>query len=412
MRPQRSVVGFLSRLPVILSAVSKSTTRAVWQLFERIATIIWNGLRAVGDFIVSIAKWLWATYCKLEFSVVQITVNLLLAFWSIRLLLALVAVAVSLAYFKLWIFLLIYLGVIAAAVFLYFKMDAEDEARATTEQEPLKNWIASVLRWVFRIAISFAPIIGFLIFGGVDISTVKNIVTTARDAAQVPTSDSNQKSVQNARSQKSTKSPVQVSAASGPKAEANLGPPQIRVGDSYVFESRNVTQPGLSYTAERVVVGINGDKVSTTMRILTNGYTWKIDFDSHWNVISSRSQSGEGSDHSPPIRYFDFPLRTGKKWIASSTERNIKTGKTRLHKISGTIGEWEEITVPAGRFRGLRVTLNTEFEDENGLVSAEDVSWYVPEVKRTVLSRIKSLNRGTQERREQEIVLVSYKANQ
>lgn len=187
-----------------------------------------------------------------------------------------------------------------------------------------------------------------------------------------------------------------------------LESPQLRVGDTYVFESRNITEPGLTYTAERKVIGVDRDTVNTTMRILKNGYTWHVNYDRQWNVISSRSQAGDGSDHSPPVRYFDFPLYTGKTWSASSEERNVKTGKTRIHKMRGVIGGWEEITVPAGQFRGLRVTLHTEFEDESGLVSAEDVSWYVPEIKRSVLSRITSLNHRTQERREQEIALLSY----
>src|SRR5262249_16810071 len=111
----------------------------------------------------------------------------------------------------------------------------------------------------------------------------------------------------------------------------------------------------------------------------------------------------------PPLTYFAFPLYPGKTWEQTSQETNIKTGAVREHTLSATVGDWEEVTVPAGTFRALKITLQTELLDRTtGQKSiGTDISWYVPNLRRSVKSDTSSQNfQGQQER--QIIQLLQY----
>jgi len=88
------------------------------------------------------------------------------------------------------------------------------------------------------------------------------------------------------------------------------------------------------------------------------------------------------------LKYYDFPLSPGKTWEQVTTETDIKTGKIRIHTITGTVGQWEDVTVPAGTFHAIRVNLGTNvFNPSTGeQINGTDTSWYVPEVHRSVKS--------------------------
>lgn len=183
-RPGRSLAGFVARLPAILAVISRGIARAIWQLLERVSTAIWNGLKAIGRFIAEIAKWLWTAYCKIEHSLLQVFVSLILSIWSLRLLVGLVAIGVALGYFKLWIPLVAYVIVLTVAVLLYFRMNAEDEVRATEAQRPLKDWLMTALRWVLRAGIAMTS--GLLLFasGSINVSAIWKGIATIHRAEQ------------------------------------------------------------------------------------------------------------------------------------------------------------------------------------------------------------------------------------
>ena len=96
----------------------------------------------------------------------------------------------------------------------------------------------------------------------------------------------------------------------------------------------------------------------------------------------------------PPLKYFEFPLYPGKSWRQTSRETNVKTGATRDFTLSATVGEWENISVPAGTFRAIKITSQTEIVDRvSGQRSTgTDISWYAPDIRRSVRSVITSRN--------------------
>jgi hypothetical protein len=159
--------------------------------------------------------------------------------------------------------------------------------------------------------------------------------------------------------------------------------PPIAVGDTYVYESKAVgsaaSQPGATLVTRRTVTAV-GRRIAMSSLSLSsrNGKPRTLYFDGEWNLLSVRNPSGSGLDYTPPLQYYDFPLFPGKTWEQATTERNTKTGATREHVLSGTVRGWEQVSVPAGTFRGLKVELRTElFDPRTGeRVAGTDTSWY------------------------------------
>lgn len=175
----------------------------------------------------------------------------------------------------------------------------------------------------------------------------------------------------------------------GVELPVQVDAPPIQVGDSYVYESRDPTDPASGVSTRRTVTSTKG-KVTLSSLNLDNkrAKPRSLVFDRQWNLISTRSPDKSGKDYAPPLKYYDFPLFPGKTWGQTTTETNIKTGATRIHTISGTVGGWERVSVPAGTFRAIKVQLVTElFDPSTGeRIPGTDTSWYVPEVRRSVRS--------------------------
>jgi hypothetical protein len=165
--------------------------------------------------------------------------------------------------------------------------------------------------------------------------------------------------------------------------------PQIAVGDSYVYESVDAEDPAATVVTKRTVTSTSSKIVLTTINLKNKAAKERrLYFNREWNLLASRNADNSGLDYSPPLKYFDFPLFPGKTWRQTTSETNIKTGAARMHTLSGTVGDWEEITVPAGTFRAIKVSLGTELVDPGTgeTIKGTDISWYAPELRRSVKS--------------------------
>jgi hypothetical protein len=176
------------------------------------------------------------------------------------------------------------------------------------------------------------------------------------------------------------------------KVVSEVTPPDIKVGYVFIIESINPSHPENNSKTERTVISTEGDVIVVSVINLSNKSGKKIilKFNKEWNLIATRNADNSGLDYSPPLKYFGFPLSTGKTWQQTSTETNIKTGTIRKHKISGVVGEWEDITVPAGTFHAIKISLNTEVVNPvtGERSTGTDISWYAPDVKRTVKTEV------------------------
>ena len=190
--------------------------------------------------------------------------------------------------------------------------------------------------------------------------------------------------------------------------------PAVRVGDTYLVDSQYPRTRKLNNMTERKVISVVDGEVTVASRNVksNSGQSRVLRFTPEWNLVSSRNADGSGLDYSPPLKYFEFPLYPGKTWRQTSRETNIKTGAIRDFTLSGTVGEWENVSVPAGAFRAIKITIQTEIVDTlSGLRSTgTDVSWYAPDIHRSVKSMVTSRNmQGDVE--EQFIHVAQYEVN-
>jgi hypothetical protein len=188
----------------------------------------------------------------------------------------------------------------------------------------------------------------------------------------------------------------------------SIAAPAVQVGDTYTYETIDHNDPRLNNVVVREVTGVAAGEI--TMRFINakNGYARVLTFDRDLGLISARSASGgDGSTYSPAVRYFTFPLRIGETWTATSTETST-AGKTRQHALRGRVEAVDTVSVPAGTFRAIRVVLESEVLEDSKILYGRDVSWYVPEIRRTAKSELESRDSVSGQVKTRTVVLTTY----
>ncbi len=194
--------------------------------------------------------------------------------------------------------------------------------------------------------------------------------------------------------------------------DVSVSIPIHAVGDTYITEVIKLGDQKPYISTERRIVSVDKDKITVeSMSLLSKKKTVRLlEFTPEWNLIQTRNPVDGDLYYLPPLQYINFPLFPGKKWQQKSVEKNAKTGITREHNLNVTVGDWETVTVPAGTFKSIKITTNSEVIDTSTgeKKSGVDVSWYSPDAKKTVKTVATSKKTdGTEE--QQEIRLVSYK---
>ena len=184
------------------------------------------------------------------------------------------------------------------------------------------------------------------------------------------------------------------------------------VGDTYITEVINLADSTPGIKTERKVVYADDSKMVVESKSLSSkkGTVRVLDYTPEWNLIRSRNPDGSGLDYTPVLKYYDFPLSTGKQWQQSSLETDIKTGAQRKHTLASTVLGRDTVTVPAGTFNAIKVITKSELVDaaKGETTLGTDMSWYVPELRRSVKSETASRKPdGTEDK--QIIQLLEYK---
>jgi len=84
---------------------------------------------------------------------------------------------------------------------------------------------------------------------------------------------------------------------------------------------------------------------------------------------------------------FQFPLAPGRQYSAAWEMRRPRAGAFHVrHERKVNVVGWEDIEVPAGKFRALKVQAIGHFRRFDRIASdeARNTYWYVPQVKRWV----------------------------
>lgn len=101
-----------------------------------------------------------------------------------------------------------------------------------------------------------------------------------------------------------------------------------------------------------------------------------------WNAVSTAARV-----FYPHTGWFKFPLQVGDSYKAAyETVIPKKDIKARTERQVTVVG-WEDVVVPAGKFRALKIVSEgrfQRFETSTRSGASRNVIWYVPEVRRWV----------------------------
>lgn len=201
-------------------------------------------------------------------------------------------------------------------------------------------------------------------------------------------------------------------ASSNPESVTRNTAPPIRIGDQYTYETNDLLEPALSNVTSREVVSVDNGIYTLKLVNQKGGYTRMLRYTADWSYLGSIGQAGESVVFDPPLKYFQFPMVEGTTWEQRSVERNTKSGKTREFFVRARVGGGEQVTVPAGTFEAVKITLATTVrEGDTDISTGTDVSWYAPSARRSVKSLLESTQSDSGKRGQRVIQLLSYKLN-
>ena len=171
-----------------------------------------------------------------------------------------------------------------------------------------------------------------------------------------------------------------------------IAAPTINVGDKYTYETTSTDINGKvsTYESVREVTTIDSDRVTVALISGKSGKKRTLIYDRSLNIVETGDSPDEGMKYDPPIKYFDFPLITGKKWTSTSTETDKKTGKIRQHIVKGEVIGWDSKLKEEnfGDIDTIKIKLNTELLDGEVRSTGTDISWYAPAYGRSLYSEL------------------------
>jgi hypothetical protein len=183
-------------------------------------------------------------------------------------------------------------------------------------------------------------------------------------------------------------------AANAADETAPVPKPDVKVGDSWRYRvSTYPTNVPIIFSLDSRVSFV-GPNVIVSVETGSDGRESDSQFDSEWGVSSVGYL---GSVFDPPLRFFKFPLQVGAEYpyVFSLTAQKGSPARIRAEGTVKVVG-WEDVAVPAGKFRALKIEANASFQrlDINARGWHRFVLWYVPEAKRFVKSTVESGNRA------------------
>ena len=117
-------------------------------------------------------------------------------------------------------------------------------------------------------------------------------------------------------------------------------------------------------------------------------------YTAEWNAVVAPN----GESYTPDAQTFRFPLAVGAEWpsVFEMRRPHARGFGMRFKRTAKVIG-WEEIEVPAGRYRALRVRVEGPWERVDVQVSGRSTTtmWYAPAVKRWVKYEYRDTDTGS-----------------
>ncbi len=180
---------------------------------------------------------------------------------------------------------------------------------------------------------------------------------------------------------------AQISPALAQSSPVNK--PDIKVGDRWKYQVTNIYNNQVTSKFEQKITNVNGDEIKLDQT------TFSSPEDSAGRVASRDANRATWTF--PDRRIFegsyvflDFPLEVGKTWKNEYQRNRNEGGGTTAFSSPVKVEGWEEVEVPAGKFKALKVVHSGFYNSKTNTGAwtgrSEETVWYSPDVKKFVKS--------------------------
>jgi hypothetical protein len=158
--------------------------------------------------------------------------------------------------------------------------------------------------------------------------------------------------------------------------------PALKIGDNWTYRGSGI----LGREEETYELRVNFVSEKAILAVATrksDGREFDSTWTPEWNAVVSYSKV----TYKPETRIMTFPLAPGDKHSAVFDAASQGAGNyDRENSLNVTVLGWEDVTVPAGKFRALKVEATGTFRrtTDSSTGMQQYTFWYVPEVKRWV----------------------------
>ena len=157
--------------------------------------------------------------------------------------------------------------------------------------------------------------------------------------------------------------------------------PEVKLDDRWVYRNTNLRRKPSVIIYELRVSFVDPRAIHAVIerqggRRETDA-TWTRD----WNAVNAVDEGVFEVEKG----IFQFPLSVGQQYPAMWEVRRPRAGEFHVrHERKVTIMGWEDVEVPAGKFRALKLQADGYYRRIDTLASdeARNTYWYVPQVKR------------------------------
>lgn len=182
-------------------------------------------------------------------------------------------------------------------------------------------------------------------------------------------------------------------AASGADETAPVQKPDVKVGDSWSY--RRLEYLGNVPRETRLDVRVTFVAPDSIVTLeAEEGRETDSQFNPDW---SANSLGALGMVYNPPLRFMSFPMQPGQSFPVAHELVGMRGSPVRSKSEgTGKVLAWEEVAVPAGKFRALKVELQIAIQrlDANFRSWQRVVLWYAPAVKRWVKFAVETSNQS------------------
>jgi hypothetical protein len=173
-------------------------------------------------------------------------------------------------------------------------------------------------------------------------------------------------------------------ALSADDSAAPVAKPRVGVGDRWLYREINYLT-NLERSVYRVDATFVGPDVILTVNTFPKIKTKDLERDANWTSEWNARSTPKGGIYVPNTGLLRFPLRIGATYETKYelTALRGSAARTEFEAKVKVIG-WEDVVVPAGKFRALKVEARGTFHrlDSGRRGWTKYDIWYVPEVKR------------------------------